>query len=427
MEKLISIIIRTRNEERWINPCLREIFNQTYNNIEVIIVHNNSTDNTLKIAKKYNCKIVEVIRFKPGYAINEGIRNSSGKFLVCISAHCIPFDKNWLENLVKEFDTELDVAGVYGRQIPFSFTNPSDKRDLYNLFGKERKVQINDDFFHNANSIIKREIWEKFPFNEQTLNIEDRIWANKIISKKFKIIYTPNAIVYHWHGVNHYGNRKRAENISRLLDDISIDDSTINHLDPKKQNIISVIPNRKNLKKDNSKVYKSIKLTIEQVNFSKFINRVFLFSDDQDLIKEINLNMEVGILSRPSALSYDYVDLLDVVKKFNEIFELKENITDTIILMTETYSDIRNKKIIDKIINYHYKNGNEITFVGREEKRGAILDNNGELSIIGDGFMPNKFKSNKLIIGLLGYCTIIESHILRSGDYFRSKVGYYKI
>ena len=137
--------------------------------------------------------------------------------------------------------------------------------------------------------------------------------------------------------------------------------------------------------------------------------------------------MEVGILSRPSALSYDYVDLLDVVKKFNEIFELKENITDTIILMTETYSDIRNKKIIDKIINYHYKNGNEITFVGREEKRGAILDNNGELSIIGDGFMPNKFKSNKLIIGLLGYCTIIESHILRSGDYFRSKVGYYKI
>ena len=39
-----SIIIRTKNEERWINSCLKAIFSQTYKDFEIIIVDNDSTD-----------------------------------------------------------------------------------------------------------------------------------------------------------------------------------------------------------------------------------------------------------------------------------------------------------------------------------------------------------------------------------------------
>ena len=45
---LVSIIIRTKNEERWISSCLQSVFNQTHKNIEVIIVDNLSTDMTVK-------------------------------------------------------------------------------------------------------------------------------------------------------------------------------------------------------------------------------------------------------------------------------------------------------------------------------------------------------------------------------------------
>jgi len=93
---LISIIIRTKNEERWISSCLRAVFDQTYKNIEIILVDNCSTDQTVKKAQEYPVKLVEISEFLPGKAINDGIRASSGEIIVCLSGHCIPTNSRWL-------------------------------------------------------------------------------------------------------------------------------------------------------------------------------------------------------------------------------------------------------------------------------------------------------------------------------------------
>ena len=64
MKDKVSIIVRTKNEERWINSCLRSIFEQTYKNFEVIIVDNNSTDYSIGIAKRFPIKkIVNIKNF----------------------------------------------------------------------------------------------------------------------------------------------------------------------------------------------------------------------------------------------------------------------------------------------------------------------------------------------------------------------------
>lgn len=81
---LISIIVRTKNEDHWIGKCLNEIFNQKYKNFEVILVDNNSTDKTLNIVKK-NFPKVKIIKYKsktffPGKALNLGIKKSKGQF-----------------------------------------------------------------------------------------------------------------------------------------------------------------------------------------------------------------------------------------------------------------------------------------------------------------------------------------------------------
>ena len=55
-KSLISINIRTKNEEKWIASCLRSIFDQKYKKFEIIIVDNHSTDNTIKIINKFNIK-----------------------------------------------------------------------------------------------------------------------------------------------------------------------------------------------------------------------------------------------------------------------------------------------------------------------------------------------------------------------------------
>ena len=154
---LVSIIVRTKNEERWIASCLRSIFQQTYDKLEVILVDNESIDLTIKKAKEFPIKIVNIKDFFPGKSINDGIRASKGEYIVCISGHCIPTNNLWLSNLIRNLD-DSKVAGVYGRQEPFSYSSDIDKRDLLTVFGLDKKVQIKDTFFHNANSSFTRKI-----------------------------------------------------------------------------------------------------------------------------------------------------------------------------------------------------------------------------------------------------------------------------
>jgi probable beta-1,3-galactosyltransferase len=54
---LVSVIIPTYNSSRTLEKCLKSIKNQTYKNIEIIVVDNNSIDNTKEIAKKYTGKV----------------------------------------------------------------------------------------------------------------------------------------------------------------------------------------------------------------------------------------------------------------------------------------------------------------------------------------------------------------------------------
>ena len=83
MSKKCSIIIRTKNEERWIVSCLKAVYSQTYNNIEVVIVDNESTDKTIEKTKKFKgIKYVNIKEFLPGAALNDGIRVSSGEYIL---------------------------------------------------------------------------------------------------------------------------------------------------------------------------------------------------------------------------------------------------------------------------------------------------------------------------------------------------------
>ena len=126
----IDIIIRTKNEEKWIGSCLRSIKEQIYppDKVKVIIVDNNSSDETISKVKKFkNIKVVKYNPevFKPGEALNKGANKGNGDILVFLSAHCIPADNKWLYNLIKPFKQK--IAGIYGKQIPYQNSHPSDK------------------------------------------------------------------------------------------------------------------------------------------------------------------------------------------------------------------------------------------------------------------------------------------------------------
>ncbi|MDB3999635.1 glycosyltransferase [Litorivicinus sp.] len=225
MKKGVSIIIRTKNEEKWIGLCIRNILKQVYKGpIEIILIDNNSRDKTLEKAISINQRltITNIDEFKPGKAINMGVARAAHELIVCISSHCVPADEAWLSNLVAPLEKNEKIGAVYGRQIPLGSTPAKDKRDLWNTFGLDRRLQEKDPFFHNANSAFKKNLWQKIQFNEQIQHIEDRIWASQVLATGYLIQYEPEAVVYHHHGIHHNDSKERSEGVCEVMEDLHV-------------------------------------------------------------------------------------------------------------------------------------------------------------------------------------------------------------
>jgi len=424
--KLVSIIIRTKNEEKWISSCLKSVFKQEYQNIEVIVVDNESTDRTVIKAQEFPIKLVEIKKFLPGKAINDGIRASSGEYIVCLSGHCVPVNNQWLGNLIKDLN-DPNVAGVYGRQEPLSFTSDLDKRDLLTVFGRDKKIQVKDSFFHNANSAFRREVWDQYPFDEHVTNIEDRVWGELVISKGFNIIYEPDSSVYHWHGIHQDLNPDRAKNIVRILEGLDTISATSNHQKPRDLKILAVIPVRGESRLMNNSPL--LERTIKSAKSSKFITDVVVATDSQQtksLAKSLGADAP---FIRPDKLSEEYVDIFDIVEYTIDWLEQQKKHYDLVVLLEEIYP-FRADNTIDNMIEKLVSEGYDTIVAGKLELRGIWTErlNNIELFESEEGLtMPSALKESKNIIGLLGLCCITHVASLRNNLVFSGKVGIFKI
>ena len=108
---MLSIIIPTFNEEKYLPKLLDCIKAQTYKNYEVIVSDANSKDKTRKIAKKYKCRIAK--GGLPAVGRNNGAKTAKGDILLFLDAD-VKFDKNFLKSALNEIkERNLNVAGCY--------------------------------------------------------------------------------------------------------------------------------------------------------------------------------------------------------------------------------------------------------------------------------------------------------------------------
>ena len=113
---MLSIVIPTYNEEKYLPKLLESIEKQNLKNYEIIIADNSSTDNTRNIAKKYECRIVKGGR-RPGIGRNNGAVFAKGNWLLFLDADCC-LEKGFLKGLLKEFkERELVVASCFLRPM----------------------------------------------------------------------------------------------------------------------------------------------------------------------------------------------------------------------------------------------------------------------------------------------------------------------
>ncbi|WP_286206474.1 glycosyltransferase family 2 protein [Sessilibacter corallicola] len=199
---LVSIVIRTLNEEKYLGELLRSIKNQVCPgfDIEIVLVDSGSDDNTVSIAKSFGCKIVNIRKseFSFGRSLNIGCEAASGEYLAIISGHCVPTDEFWLANLCKPFN-ESNIGYVYGRQVGYSSSFFSEKRIFSKYFPQHDAVPQSGFFCNNANSVIRRDVWKEFLFDEDLTGLEDMYLAKAIVGEGWKVAYVSSACVYHIH------------------------------------------------------------------------------------------------------------------------------------------------------------------------------------------------------------------------------------
>jgi rhamnosyltransferase len=210
----VSIVIRAKNEARYIGETLRAIFDtQALAARQVVVVDSGSTDGTQAIVRSFPTSLIQITpeEFTYGYALNLGVANVDAEIVATLSAHSLPTSPDWLRALIEPF-AQARVAGVYGRQLPranATFFELIGMR-LTGVLSETPRMLDRQPLFSNANGAFRRSLWLEHPFDERVGGAEDIAWVRTMQERGYLIAYQPTAGVYHSHGESILRHLRRA-------------------------------------------------------------------------------------------------------------------------------------------------------------------------------------------------------------------------
>jgi len=193
----VSIIIPAYNEAAMLEKSLSALnrINYSRDRYEIIVVDNGSTDNTCKIAEKYNVKVVQ---FPGGKTIasvrNRGASSAKGDVLAFLDADCV-VTKNWLSNAVKKL---ADGIGVVGSR-PFAPLKTSTwvQRCLGTIVAKSLQGPIFVDWLSSSNFIVRKELFNKVNGFDEHLETNEDAYISYRLNRITKIMYDPDVKAFH--------------------------------------------------------------------------------------------------------------------------------------------------------------------------------------------------------------------------------------
>lgn len=196
IKKLVSVVIPIYNVEEYLERCLDSIINQTYKNIEIILVNDGSTDNSYEICKKYekNDSRIKIINKKNGglsEARNYGIEAACGKYITFVDSDDY-VEENYVKCLLECIDKyDADISICSYRAIYDNGTILNQVHDVENYcispHDALEKVLYQSDFNVSAwAKMYKKELFDNIKFPVGKI-FEDAYTTYKLIMKSNKI------------------------------------------------------------------------------------------------------------------------------------------------------------------------------------------------------------------------------------------------
>ena len=215
------MVIRTRDEERYLKQLLRILSLQTVSPDEIIIVDNFSSENSLKSLKRslqsasrwlrkagIKVKLITICdeEFSHPYSTNLGVSASENELVCVTNAHSLPISTSWLENGVRHFK-DHKVACVSGYFSPVE-KNDFARQTVALLYHFSERVFLKLSWCSTVNGIIRKSLWKEYPFDEslpelipetRRHGLEDYDWSMEMKTRGLKIVIEPLFSVYHSH------------------------------------------------------------------------------------------------------------------------------------------------------------------------------------------------------------------------------------
>lgn len=190
-QPLVSIIVPTKNSAQFLEQCLLTIKNQTYSNIELIVVDNNSIDKTKEIAKKYTDKIFNIGPERSSQR-NYGVSRAKGEYVAIIDSDMVLTHK-----VIKECIEEIQKDNQVKQLVIPEMSEGEGFWTKVKAF--ERSFYIGDPDMEAARFFEKKVFEEVGGYDERMTAGEDYDLAERILARRYKQSRI-NAFIKHQEG-----------------------------------------------------------------------------------------------------------------------------------------------------------------------------------------------------------------------------------
>lgn len=213
---MISVIVPVRNGAASIQECVQAVLAQQglQTDFELIVVDDGSSDQTRLLAEAAGASVIAQDPLGPAAARNLGARSARGEILAFTDADCAP-DPSWLKRLSQPFE-ETDIVGVKGayrtrqRSLVARFVQQEYESKYARL---SRLAAI--DFIDTYSAAYRRDVFTLNGGFEPAFavpSVEDQEFSFRLARKGYRMVFAPEAIVYHQHdrSLGEYFKRKFA-------------------------------------------------------------------------------------------------------------------------------------------------------------------------------------------------------------------------
>lgn len=200
-QPLVSVIVPVYNKEKYLKKCIDSIINQTYSNLEIILINDGSKDSSLEICYTYEkkdrrIKVIDQKNAGPSVARNKGIENASGEYISFVDADD-EIELNTYEILVHNIlDAKAQMALIGMRYIFKDKTQ--DVQRTVNEKSILNKKQMLDLFFSDiimcfssVNKLYSRSLIGDTRFDVNIKMSEDQKFIYGLLQKVDYVIYDP--------------------------------------------------------------------------------------------------------------------------------------------------------------------------------------------------------------------------------------------